>query len=167
MDYDKKYIYTYECTSGKKYKPITLLRVTITGHIISRPVHFEKVDANLTKPFTHTGIVLGTDVTNANFPANLFICDKQQDCLRIVSFEEFRDGDTVSILKPIHNTCPDRVLARIKKYMSADQDEYNLLLNNCQSFVNEMVYGYNLPNCNIFLLYVVVLFLALFLLNRK
>lgn len=166
MDYDDKYIYTYECTP-KTYRPITLLRVNITGHIISRPVHFEQVDANLTKPFTHTGVVLGTDVTNVNFPANLFICDKQQQCLRIVSFEEFRDGDTVSILKPIRTTCPDRVLARLKKYISEGKDQYDLLLNNCQSFTNEIVYGYNIPNCNAFLLYIVILFLSLFLLNMN
>lgn len=167
MDHDKKYIYTCELSKAKHGRPITLAKVNLSGNILCRPVHVKNIEPELIKGFVHKGVILGVEVGNDKFPANLFVCDLQQDGIRIVSYEEFRENDVVTIEKPIKKICLNRILDRIKKSLETNPvPEYNLFLNNCQSFVNEMLYGHNIVfDFNPFFIYVVIFFFVTIFMN--
>jgi hypothetical protein len=138
FSFDSTFIYTYRIANSKIISPICLRRLNITGFILNRAV------TGLANSVMHTGIVLGLLETNDNFLDRLYVCEFSSSGFNILPYSLFSCGFVVDILPLQGGQSSCEILERLSKAINAPDfltQKYNLCWNNCQTFVNKIIFG--------------------------
>lgn len=129
LNYDKKYIYTWEIVNGKPLRPIVILIVEETGQTIGRPIpsHLR---------LNHVGFILGRDLTTAE----LIICSFTSLGVEITSLNKFLDNQKITIIFKEKHINIYNMLNRLQDFLKSPQS-YCVGENNCYWFLYKTLYG--------------------------